>query len=141
MGMFSFIRKAKKIQKKLGSAENFTSAEIVSAIINLWDAKKQLSEEEYFFVSVIYEIYSRMKTTILLDYLGFLGLCNDIIAHFDLVAPYYKYCGNNKLKYAYFIDNQKEPYRKKAKILLDEKQLFKDAWMALHEEFMEEFYS
>lgn len=141
MGIFGFIHRAKKIQKYLGSTEKFTSAEIVNAIVNLWDAKKRLDAEEYFYVSVIYETYSRIKTEIQLDYLGYLGLSNEIIAHFDLVAPYYKYCGNNKLVNAYFIDNQKLPYRKVAKKLLEEKKLFKEEWMSLHEEFMKEFYS
>lgn len=141
MGIFGFIHRAKKIQKNLGYSEKFTVAEIVNAIINLWDAKKQLDSEEYFYVSVLYEIYSRMKTVMQLDYLGYLGVCNEIIAHFDLVAPYYKYCGNNKLVNAYFIDDQKLPYRKVAKKLLEEKKIFKEEWMSLHEEFMEEFYS
>lgn len=141
MGIFKFIYKVKKIQKNLGSAEMFTSSEIVSAIINLRDARKRLDPKEFFYVSVIYEVYSRMETKIQLDYLGYLGVCNEMIAHFDLVAPYYKYCGNNKLIDAYFIDNQKLEYRKSAKQLLEDKKLFKEEWMLLHGKFKEKFYS
>ena len=69
------------------------------------------------------------------------GLTNEIIAHFDLVAPYYKYCGNNQLQMARLIDDEKLEYREKARELLDDKLLFREEWMTLHKKFMEEFYS
>ena len=141
MGIFGYTRKVKRIQKNIGSIAIFTPAEIVSGIVNLWDAKQKLATEEYFYVSVIYETFKKLKDEICLDCFGFLGLCNEIIAHFDLVAPYYKFCGNNQLKLAQFIDGAKLEYRNKAKKLLEDKQLFKEKWMTLHKEFMREFYA
>lgn len=131
----------KKIQKKIGYTAFFTPTEIVSAIINLWDAKQKLNSEEYFYVNVIYETYRLLKNEVCLDYFGFLGLCNEIIAHFDLVAPYYKFCGSNNLQMEVFRESLKSPYRKKAIELLNQKLLFRDEWMSLHKEFMEKFYS
>ena len=141
MGIFSYIHKVKKIQKKSGATANFTIAEIASAIVNLWDAKQRLTPQEYFYISFIYETYKMMNRKLCLDCLGFLGVCDEIIAHFDLVAPYYKYCGNNKLQAERFIDSEKFEYRNRAKKLLEDKKLFSEEWMTLHKEFMEEFYS
>ena len=141
MGIFGYIHKVNKIQKKIGATAYFTLAEIASGIINLWDAKQKLTPQEYFYVSVIHETYKMIRKELCLDYLGFLGVCNEIIAHFDLVAPYYKYCGNNQLQMARLIDDEKLEYRERARELLDDKLLFKEEWMALHKEFMEEFYS
>jgi len=141
MGIFGYIHKVNKIQKKIGATAYFTPAEIASGIINLWDAKQKLTQEEYFYVSVIHETYKMIKKELCLDYFGFLGVCNEIIAHFDLVAPYYKYCGNNQLQMARLIDDEKLEYRERARELLDDKLLFREEWMELHKEFMEEFYS
>ena len=141
MWIFSYIHKVKKIQKKIGYTAFFTPAEIVSAIINLWDAKQKLNSEEYFYVNVLYETYRLLKNEVCLDCFGFLGLCNEIIAHFDLVAPYYKFCGSNNLQMEIFRENLKKPYREEARELLNQKLLFKDEWMSLHKEFMEKFYS
>ena len=141
MGIFGYIHKVNKIQKKIGATAYFTTAEIASGIINLWDAKQKLTQEEYFYVSVIHETYKMIKKELCLDYFAFLGVCNEIIAHFDLVAPYYKYCGNNQLQMARLIDDEKLEYRERARELLDDKLLFREEWMTLHKEFMEEFYS
>lgn len=141
MGIFSYAHKVNKLQKDVGATAFFTPAEIASGIINLREAKQRLSMQEYYYVSVIYETYRTINEKICLDYLGFLGVCNEIIANFDLVAPYYKYCGNDQLQFAKFIDEAKIEYRNKAKELLENKQLFNEAWMNLHKEFVEKFYS
>ena len=140
MSIFSYIHRIKKIQKNLGATCFFSASEITSNIINLWDAKKRLSQQEYFYVCVIYETYQKINDKICLDYMGFMGVCNDIIAHFDLVAPYYKYCGNDKLNLERYLDEEKKAYRQRALVLLNGKQLFNENWMKLHKEFMEKFY-
>ena len=141
MGIFGYIHKVNKIQKKIGATAYFTPAEIVSGRINLWDAKQKLTPQEYFYVSVIYETYKMVKKELCLDYFGFLGVCDEIVAHFDLVAPYYKYCGNDQLQIARLLDDKKLEYRIRAAKLLDDELLFREEWMALHKEFMEKFYS
>ena len=140
MGIFGYIHKVNKIQKRIGATEYFTLAEIAFGIVNLWDAKQKLTPQEYFRVTVIHETYKMINKKLCLDYFGFLGVCNEIIAHFDLVAPYYKYCGNNQLQMARLIDNEKLEYRARAKELFEDKLLFREEWMALHKEFMEKFY-
>lgn len=141
MGIFGYIRKVKKIQKNIGSIAIFTPAEIVSGIVNLWEAKQKLTYEEYFYVNIVYETYKMLKNKLTLDCFGFLSVCNELIAHFDLIAPYYKFCGNPQLQIAKFIDREKIEYRCKAKKLLEEKQLFNENWMTLHKEFLEKFYA
>ena len=71
MGIFGYIHKVNKIQKKIGATAYFTPAEIASGIINLWDAKQKLTQEEYFYVSVIHETYKMIKKELCLDYFGF----------------------------------------------------------------------
>lgn len=141
MGIFSYVYKLSKIQKKSGATAYFTPSEIASGIINLRDARQNLTEEEFFYINVIHETYKMINRELCLDYLGFLGLCNEIIAHFDLVAPYYQYSGSNELKLARLYDYQKIEYRVKAKELLKRNLIFEDEWMELHEEFMDKFYS
>lgn len=140
MGIFNYIRKVKKIQKNIGSIAVFTPSEMVFGMVNLLQAKQKLTAQEYFYISVIYEAYRMIKEEVCLDYFGYLGLCSDIVANFDLVAPYYKFCGSNQLQIASFIDAAKMGYRNKAKMLLEEKKLFTEEWSELHDEFMEKFY-
>lgn len=141
MGIFTYGIKVNKIMKDKAATAFFTPCEIVSAIVNLIDAKRNLSQEEYLFVSIVFETYRRLKNKILLNQEGFLGVCNEIICHLDLIAPYYKFCGNSNIQMAMLIDNCKAEFRSQAKTLLNDNKIFKDEWMILHKEFLQEFYS
>ena len=137
VNIFQYIHKLEKIQKKPGATAFFTPAEIISGLVNLSEAKQKLSEFEYFYILVVYKVYKRMC----LDYFGFLGLCFDLIAHFDMVAPFYQYCGNDALQLEKSLEDEKSSYRAKAKKLLEEKLIFSKQWMELHEEFLKKFYA
>lgn len=139
-GIFSYSKRVSKIANDKNAREYFSPSEIVYAMINLGEAKRCLTQQEYFFVQVVFEIYSRMKNQLLLTQESFVGLCNEIIAHFDLIAPYYKYSGNPMLQIENFVDEDKFEYRQLAKELLNDKKIFSDEWMALHEVFLEDFY-
>lgn len=93
-----------------------------------------------FFVSVVFETYRQMNKKTLLSKRGFVGLCNEIIAHFDLIAPYYKFCGDSKMRVLMLEEDAKHQYRERAKLILQQKAIFKEGWMKLHQEFLEEFY-
>ena len=114
--------------------------EIVSAIVNLRDAKKVLTPDEYFFVEVVFEVYRQLNHEVRLDKNGFLGLVNEIIAHFDLIAPYYKFCGDSRMVLMMLLEDEKQIYRQRAKAILEKKAIFREEWMELHQEFLDRFY-
>lgn len=140
MSIFTYWFRVNKIFKNENETAYFTPSEIVSGIVNLLDAKKSLTQEEYFFVSVVFELYTRQKNKLLLSKTGFLGLCNEMIAHFDLIAPYYKFCGDRKMQIMKLEETLKHQYRQRAKLILRQKAILKEEWFELHKEFMEIFY-
>ena len=141
MSLFTYGFRVKKILKNENETAFFTPKEIVSAIVNLLDAKRNLTYDEYFFVSVVFKAYRCFDEKILLCKRGFLGLCNDIIAHFDLIAPYYRFCGDSRMQILMLVEDEKYEYRQRAKAILEKKAIFKEEWMELHREFKERFHS
>ncbi|MBQ8381232.1 MAG: hypothetical protein IJY18_04985 [Clostridia bacterium] len=141
MSIFTYGFRVNKIFKNENETAFFTPSEIVSAIVNLLDAKKSLTRDEYFFVSVVFETYRQIKRKLLLSKCGFIGLCNEIIAHLDLIAPYYKFCGDSRMRIMMLEEDEKYEYRQRAKAILKQKAIFKEEWMNLHQEFLEMFHS
>ncbi len=142
MSIIRYIRKLKKIEKNPYAEEYFCPAEIIGTMVNLIDAKKSLSRDEFVSVNTVFQIFKGFKKQILLNGEGYLRLCDNIIAHFDLIAPYYKFCGNRKYgSLSRIFDGKKSQYRKTAKKLIEERKLFAEEWMELHESFLAEFYS
>lgn len=141
MSIFTYGFRVNKIFKNENETAFFTPSEIVSAIVNLLDAKKSLTRDEYFFVSVVFETYRQIKRKLLLSKSGFIGLCNEIIAHLDLIAPYYKFCGDSRMRIMMLEEDEKYKYRQRAKAILKQKAIFKEEWMNLHQEFLEMFHS
>ena len=141
MSIFTYGFRVNKIFKNENETAFFTPSEIVSAIVNLLDAKKSLTRDEYFFVSVVFETYTQIKRKLLLSKSGFIGLCNEIIAHLDLIAPYYKFCGDSRMRIMMLEEDEKYEYRQRAKAILKQKAIFKEEWMNLHQEFLEMFHS
>lgn len=141
MSIFTYGFRVNKIFKNENETAFFTPSEIVSAIVNLLDAKKSLTKDEYFFVSVVFETYRQIKRKLLLSKSGFIGLCNEIIAHLDLIAPYYKFCGDSRMRIMMLEEDEKYEYRQRAKAILKQKAIFKEEWMNLHQEFLEMFHS
>ena len=141
MSIFTYGFRVNKILKNESETAFFTPSEIVSTIVNLLDAKKSLTPDEYFFVSVVFETYRQIKRKLLLSKSGFIGLCNEIIAHLDLIAPYYKFCGDSRMRILMLEEDEKYEYRQRAKEILKQKAIFKEEWMKLHKEFLEMFHS
>ena len=141
MSIFTYGFRVNKIFKNENETAFFTPSEIISAIVNLLDAKKSLTRDEYFFVSVVFETYRQIKRKLLLSKSGFIGLCNEIIAHLDLIAPYYKFCGDSRMRIMMLEEDEKYEYRQRAKAILKQKAIFKEEWMKLHQEFLEIFHS
>ena len=141
MSIFTYGFRVSKILKNESATAFFSPSEIVSSIVNLLDARRNLTSDEYFHVSVVFETYRQIKEKLLLSKSGFVGLCNEIIAHLDLIAPYYKFCGTSKMNILMLEEDEKYEYRRRAKTILNERGIFKEEWMDLHQEFLEEFHS
>ena len=108
-------------------------------MINLTDAKRNLSKEDYEYVLALYYVYINKNQQIRLNYSKYLRVCDGIIADFDLIAPYYKFCGDVLLA-AKIIDDEKITYRRKAKRLIENNSFGTLEWNSLKEKFMKEFY-
>ena len=142
MNFFTYGNRVNRIFSNEEATAVFKVREIVYAIVNLLDAQKVLSKEEYFFVAVAFGAFSRTKKKMRLSRDGFVGLCNDIIAHFDLIAPYYQFCGNSEVGEEMRLEEwDKHVFRLRARVILRRKEIFGEEWMELHEEFMKKFYS
>ena len=141
MSIFTYGFRVNKIFKNENETAFFTPSEIVSSIVNLLDAKRSLTPDEYFFVSVVFETFRLIKKKVLLSKSGFVGLCSEIIAHLDLIAPYYKFCGDSRMKIMMLEEDEKYEYRQRAKAILKRKAIFREEWMKLHQEFLETFHS
>ena len=98
-----------------------------------------MTPKEYFYVSVVFDKFNNSKNKLLLNQESFLDLCNDIIAHFDLIAPYHMFCGNQNLQVEQQTEIYKVRYRQQAKILLNDGKIFQEEWIQLHQKFIEEF--
>lgn len=141
LNLLNYVEKVNRISKDKAATAYFTTSEIANAIVNLLDAQRYLSQEEYYFVLIVFEVCNMLKDKLLLNYDGFLDVCNEIMAHFDLIAPYYKFCGDPNMQIAKFIDDDKYEYRQKAKKIIKAGKIFQEEWMTLHKEFLQEFYS
>lgn len=141
MGILTYVSRVKKIYANENVSEYFTPKELIMATVNLLDAKKFLSSYEYYYVATVFDTYKKMTFKIKLNKKEFLHTCFGIMAHLDLIAPYYKISGDKNMFISFLVEEDKQPYREKAKQLLMNDMLFSDEWMALHSEFMKEFYS
>jgi len=137
----SYITRVNKIFNDPTMKAYFTPKEIVNSIINLIDAKRNLTSEEFSYVYKFFIAYTYYTDELLLSKKDFFDLCNEIIAHFDLIAPYYKFCGDRRMEVMALLDELKEEYRQRAKELLRRPSFPKEEWEQLHKEFLEEFHS
>ena len=139
MSIFTYIPRVKKILSSRTAMVEFSKSEVVNAIVNLMDAQRNLSYSQYLLVSEVYRKYRSDKRKTYYTQREFLAMCNEIIGHFDLIAPYVIFCGNPKLKFMMITDEEKNEYRLRAMCILLTDALFCDDWMELHKEFTEKF--
>ena len=134
----AFLKKVDEVTKHFGT-EKFSPAETVPALVNQMDAQKKFSMEDYLNVRRFINVFKEINEEVYLSYWNFFLFCDEIIAHFDLIVPYYKICGNDNPKVS-SNEPEKDSYRLRAKKILKDEPLFGDAWMDLYEEFIVEFY-
>ena len=94
MGLFSNIRAMKDVQKiKAGGTAKLSNEQIVNLIINLPDANRNLSPEQFRRVYALFQEISRDKEQREMTFSGYLDAATRIIDRFNAIAPYELYCG------------------------------------------------
>lgn len=105
MGIFDDIKAIKDVQKlKSGGHANLSISQIVNLIINLPDARKNLSVDQYNEVEKLYKKLRGCKTKLNLDLQGYYATAIDIIVKFDDIAAYEKYSGGNENEFTFLMD-------------------------------------
>lgn len=109
MGLFSNVRAISLVEKiKNGSTENITLAQITNLIINLPDAKNNLTKDQFKAVYKLYNDFQNCNSKIAMDLDGYYYNCVKIIKKFDAIAPYEKYSGGNELEFSFLMDEIRE---------------------------------
>ncbi len=138
--LFAAPRKIQNLKSNPLATEIFTISELANAVVNLFDALQVLPATEYSYLQKIYDAFQRDVTCITVTFREYLLYCDKIISNYDMVAPYYKVCGSSELELSKWLEDDKQPYRKKAKNLIDNGKLFSDEWKLLNQKFYKEFY-
>ena len=138
-GTYSY--RVAEIERREGAVAYFSPQEILIRIIDLLTAQDVLTEEDYKIVRIIYDHYRSLKEKKPLSFPDFLKLQNEMIAHFDLIGPYYLFSGSEPTKEAEAAESRKHGYRERAKKILASGYLFGSDWMRLHQAFYEAFYT
>ena len=134
---------ANKVQRLTSNpylSETFTVAELAMGIVNLSDAMEVLTSSEYSYLKKVFDKYQQDFSRVTLTYMEFISYCDKIISNYDMVAPYYKVCGETGLYSSKIYEDDKIPYRQKAKGLIDSGRLFSYEWQSLNQKFYKEFY-
>ena len=79
--------------KMFGGTALLSQSQIVMMIINLQDAKRNLSSERYYRVEKMYSFYRKKKKCMALDMNGYYRECLSIISSFEIIAPYLLFDG------------------------------------------------
>lgn len=138
--------KVMRIKESVGDKAGFGEAEILKSIVDIEKAKQYLSAVDYKRVKRVYD-YFDSHWKLQLSYQGYIDKCFDIVSHFDVIVPYWKFAGNLfplKVKFV-MQDKDKAAYRLKAIKLLDSHTTefspeFVNGWIDLNNEFFQVFY-
>ena len=94
MGLFADIKAMSDVQKiKLGGRAAISISSITTLIINLPDAQKNLSAQEYANVYSLYKKMRKCTTKLDMDLDGYYRIAADILREFDKISPCEPYLG------------------------------------------------
>ena len=109
MGIIDDMRAIKNIQKlNEGAKVKLSISQITGGLINLADAEKNLSKEEYEEICKKLSELRTCKTKLEVDIDGYYELAIAIIKQFDEIAPYEKYSGGNETEFAFMMKYVRE---------------------------------
>ena len=138
--LFITPRKMQNLKSNPQVTETFTIAELATVVVNLLDAIQVLPPTDYLYLKKIYDKYQCDVSHITVTFQEYLSYCDKIISNYDMVVPYYKVCGSSELYISALLEDDKRPYREKAKKLIDNGMLFSNEWKLLNHVFYKEFY-
>jgi len=94
--MFDSIKAISDVQKiKNGRKAKLSKSQIVNLIINLQDAKKNLSAEDFKSVFEKFKQYRKETTKTEMGISDYLDTCFDLIDSFETIAPFELYNGGD----------------------------------------------
>lgn len=103
-GVFSDAKAIANIQRiKNGGIANLSISQITTLVINLPDAKKNLTAKEFDQVYALYKEMRKCKTQNPVDMNGYCATAIKIIKEFDKIAPYEKYSGGNETEFSFMM--------------------------------------
>jgi len=106
MGFFSDLKGMMGVQRiKTGGTANLSIAQITGLIVNMPDAQRKLTKDEFDAVYALYKELRKCKTKMKLDLSGYTETAVKIIKMFDKYAPYEKYSGGNELEFSFLMDD------------------------------------
>src|SRR5699024_8553516 len=89
----TLLRKARKFKKNPYLVQRFSIAQMSVGMINLSQAARVLPRREYNVVRALYIIMQAETEMIPMNYAEFLEAGKILMAQFDLLAPLYKFTG------------------------------------------------
>lgn len=74
--------------KLYGGTAKISLSQVVIIISNSQDAKRNLSPDEFSQFKIIYDGFRKQKKQVQVDFLGYIGLCEQIISAYEKFFPY-----------------------------------------------------
>lgn len=107
--MFDSLKAVRNVQIiSHGGVAPLSKKQIVGLIINLPDASKTLTKEEFNKIYQLYQTFRKDTTKSVLDYQAYIEVCSEIIAEFEKIAPFEFYNGEDSADLARESDARKE---------------------------------
>ena len=105
MGLFSDLKAMNDLQRiKHGGVGKLSLSQITCFIVNMSDAKKNLSAKEYDAIYGLYKKLRKCTTKMAMDMKGYTDTAVEIIKMFDKIAPYEKYSGANEIEISFMMN-------------------------------------
>jgi hypothetical protein len=112
--MFDSLKAITVVQKiKNGGTASLSKSQIVSIIINLSDASKNLSPDIFTKLERLYQQLRKDKLKTTMDYKLYIETCSQIISEFEKIAPFELYNGDDSIA----ISKESEEKKKKRLVL------------------------
>lgn len=106
MGFFTDIKAISDVQKiKSGKIAELSISQITGLIVNMTEAKNNLSSEKFKEIYNLFLELRKCNTKIKMDQKAYIEMCIEIIQKFDVIAPYEKYSGGNEMEISFLMND------------------------------------
>lgn len=106
MGFFADIKAISDVQKiKSGKIAELSISQITGLIVNMTEAKNNLSSEKFKEIYNLFLELRKCNTKIKMDQNAYIEMCLEIIQKFDVIAPYEKYSGSNEMEISFLMND------------------------------------